>query len=56
MKVIDLFWSRTNTFNLAGKTEAAKVTGLEIQEEMVEMALRALDIINRGSLILLLGT
>ena len=42
MKVIDLC-SGTGIIPLilAGKTEAAKVTGLEIQEEMVEMALRS---------------
>jgi tRNA1Val (adenine37-N6)-methyltransferase len=42
MKVIDLC---TGTgiipFILAGKTEAAKILGLEIQEDMVEMALRS---------------
>lgn len=42
MKVIDLC-SGTGIipFILAGKTEAAKITGLEIQEEMVEMAVRS---------------
>lgn len=42
MKVIDLC-SGTGIipFILAGKTEAAKITGLEIQEEIVEMAVRS---------------
>lgn len=44
MKVIDLC-SGTGIipFILAGKTEAAYITGIEIQEEMVEMANRAIE-------------
>lgn len=44
MEVIDLC-SGTGivTFILAGKTNASKITGIEIQEEMVKMAMRSVE-------------